>query len=1065
MRTEERIFGEALSRGTPAERSAYLDVACGRDAGLRQAVESLLGAHDAAGGFLAGAPVGLPTLGAELGCDRRLPGTAQPGESDQLCESEQRGEEVGTYRLLERLGEGGMGVVYVAEQQSPMRRRVALKIIKPGMDTRQVIARFEAERQALALMDHHNIALVLDGGSTKAGRPYFVMELVQGAPLVSYCDECRLDVEARLGLFLQVCAAVQHAHQKGVIHRDLKPSNVLVTLADGRPLVKVIDFGIAKAVGQALTERTLVTHCAQLLGTPSYMSPEQAGADPCDVDTRSDVYSLGALLYELLTGVAPIGGAEDLGPDEIRRMIREDDAPSPSVRVRALASHVAADAAARRGAATDRLVRLLRGDLDCIVLKAMEKDRGRRYETVGALAEDLRRHLAYEPVVARRPGRLYCLRRTLQRHRVGLVASSLVVFALIAGLAFMAVGLRRADRERNAALAARHEALRQKTEAQESERRAMAAAKRATAASDFLQDVIGSLDPWDPKPGREAGTKPPVAGPPLRQILDVATIRLNEGALSGYREEEASVRLALSRGYQGLGLFPEAEPHLRRALALQRELHGGRDHPEVARRMAALAVHLAARASNPDSRKMQPEAEQLATDAIAMQRRLRLTAELPDTLLALALAKRAKGDFVSAEALGREALRMRNEEPAGPTSTQGLARALLDTSVSIGRRGNDLEEAIAMLLQAMDIHARTLPPEHPLVGVTATQLAGLLDRVGRLEEAARHYRTALASRRTYMHEDHNDVCKAIARLHSALLAQGGYQECDSLLREHEARLRPFEPGVARRVALYGMYCRLYQAWGRAEQAAHWKDMLRQAFDQQIAAASREVQAADADVRPIIDRARLYVRAARFADALADCREVLRRDPGRTEVWFLQACLLAHLNSSEAYAPVAREVLARFGARRLPNVLDYAVHSCLLMPGHGIDADILCKLADEVRAIRANEQRQLPWAHLIKGMAEYRAGHFSEAIDWLRDVRRSEFMQHRAAAAFFRALAHQRLHQTAEAAAALFEGQRMADRLPAAGLADLRDGGDGGVENWLLCQIARREAEALISPPP
>src|SRR5262245_56738248 len=338
-----------------------------------------------------------------------------PPEPDFVAE--QTGMMIGRYKLLQQIGEGGFGIVFMAEQIEPVQRKVALKIIKAGMDTREVIARFEAERQALALMDHPSIAQVLDGGTTASGRPYFVMELVRGIPITGYCDQHNLSTRERLELFIKVCHAIQHAHQKGIIHRDLKPSNVLVTLHDGEPVPKVIDFGVAKALGQKLTEKTLFTRFEQMIGTPAYMSPEQAALGGLDIDTRSDIYSLGVLLYELLTGVTPLD-AETLrqaGLDKVRQIIQETDPPSPSTRVLTLGRQML-DVATHRHTEPAALSRLLRGDLDWITMKALEKDRSRRYETVSGLAQDIEFHLKDETVAARPPSAAYLLSKFLRRH-------------------------------------------------------------------------------------------------------------------------------------------------------------------------------------------------------------------------------------------------------------------------------------------------------------------------------------------------------------------------------------------------------------------------------------------------------------------------------------------------------------------------------------------------------------------------------------------------------------------------------------------------------------------------
>jgi serine/threonine protein kinase/Flp pilus assembly protein TadD len=413
------LFLKALELRSPGERREFLDGACAADAALRAEVEALLEAGAQAGSFL------------------EKPAVSALATVDEPAVSERRGTVIGSYKLLEQIGEGGFGVVFLAEQMQPVRRRVALKVLKPGMDTRQVIARFEAERQALALMDHPNIAHVFDGGATASGRPYFVMELVRGVPITEFCDQSHLSICERLELFLSVCQAVQHAHHKGIIHRDLKPSNVMVTMHDDKAVVKVIDFGIAKATGQQLTDKTLFTNFAQMIGTPLYMSPEQAQMNGLDVDTRSDIYSLGVLLYELLTGTTPFD-KERLrteGYDEIRRMIREEEPPKPSTRLSTLAQAATAVSASRRSD-PKRLRQLLRGELDWIVMKALEKDRNRRYESANALAADVQRYLSDEPVLACPPSVLYRLRKFARCNKAVLVTVSVAVLA-----AFLVVGV------------------------------------------------------------------------------------------------------------------------------------------------------------------------------------------------------------------------------------------------------------------------------------------------------------------------------------------------------------------------------------------------------------------------------------------------------------------------------------------------------------------------------------------------------------------------------------------------------------------------------------------------
>ena len=431
---EAAIF--VAARGLAAgQRPAYLEEACAGDAALRRRINDLLDADAARGGFLHELP---PESGEPS--SQQPEGPPSPGAAMRmaLAPSEKPGDRIGRYKLLQEIGQGGCGVVYMAEQLEPVRRRVALKVIKLGMDTRQVIARFEAERQALALMDHPHIAKVLEAGATETGRPFFVMELVKGIPITRYCDENRLDLRARLGLFVQICQAIQHAHQKGIIHRDIKPSNVLVADRDGVPVPKVIDFGIAKATtDQPLTDKTLFTAFEQFIGTPAYMSPEQAKLSDLDVDTRTDLYSLGVLLYELLTGKTPLDAQRLLkaGLDEVRRVICEEEPLRPSTRLRALEVAEQTTLAKHRRCEPPKLLHLLRGDLDWIVMKTLEKDRTRRYETVNGLAMDVQRYLADEPIVARPPSKLYEFQKTVRRHKLGFLATGAVILTLVLGLA------------------------------------------------------------------------------------------------------------------------------------------------------------------------------------------------------------------------------------------------------------------------------------------------------------------------------------------------------------------------------------------------------------------------------------------------------------------------------------------------------------------------------------------------------------------------------------------------------------------------------------------------------
>ena len=425
------------------EREAALDRECRNDSGLKQRIKAMLAAAED-DRFL-GSPI---SDGVSPAATEVISGSSAATATGTL--HEKAGQQIDRYKLLQLIGEGGFGAVYMAEQREPVQRRVALKIIKLGMDTKQVIARFEAERQALAMMDHPNIAKVLDAGTTETGRPYFVMEYVRGVGILEYCDTEKLDTEARLNLFVKVCHAIQHAHQKGIIHRDIKPSNVMVTLHDGIPVPKVIDFGVAKATNTELTRKTLFTEHRQMIGTPAYMSPEQAEMSGLDIDTRSDIYSLGVLLYELLTGTTPFDSRELMskGFAEMMRIIREQEPHKPSTRLSTLGD-TATRTADQRGADPRKLGVLLRGDLDWIVMQCLEKDRTRRYETANGIAADIERHQRDEPIVAGRPSTVYRIRKFVRRNRSSVAAAGMVLLALVAGVAVATVGLIQANHERD----------------------------------------------------------------------------------------------------------------------------------------------------------------------------------------------------------------------------------------------------------------------------------------------------------------------------------------------------------------------------------------------------------------------------------------------------------------------------------------------------------------------------------------------------------------------------------------------------------------------------------------
>ncbi len=878
----QSVFLAAVEHEDLTSRAAVVDRECGVDLALRHRVEALLRAHDQPDSDL-DQPVTIDaSLAAESprdpGDEGGVGGTTDPiGATADLTPSanelvqpaprpitEGPGTRIGPYKLREKIGEGGMGVVYLAEQEKPVRRRVALKIIKPGMDTEQVVTRFEAERQALALMDHPSIARVFDAGATDTGRPYFVMELVKGVPITEYCDTVHLAPRDRLALFVPVCQAIQHAHQKGIIHRDVKPSNVLVTMQDGKPVPKIIDFGIAKATEQRLTERSLFTQHGTIMGTLEYMSPEQAEMSAMDVDTRTDVYALGVMLYELLTGSTPLERARlrQAGFQEILRRIREEEPPKPSTRLSESRERLPSVAAQRRTEPA-RLTKLVRGELDWIVMKAIEKDRTRRYETANGFARDIERYLAGDPVEAGPPSATYRLRKYARKHRAalvtaaafaGLLAAAAVVSAYLAVRATSAEGLaNRRLAEVEQANTATTKALAETTEAKRATDAALKqseeARTQAEAVSKYLVESFRKPDPS--QDGKELK---------VVDLLDQAVAKL-DAEFAGSPKIKGELLNALGETYLGLGIPAKAVEILTKARAIW-EVALGPDHPSTLTSLNNLAHAYVAAGRTSEAISLFEETLKLRTS--------KLGPDHSDTLVSrnnLAVVYQVAGRTSEAIALYKEAVerqvsKLGFDHPDTLTSRNNLA----DAYNAAGRTA----EAIVLHRETLKLMTSKLGPGHPNTLISRNNLADAYSAASQTSEAIALHEETLKLSTAKLGPDHPDTLQSRNSLAVAFMGAGRIAEAITL-HEETLKLRTAKLGHdhADTLTSRNNLGETYRAAGRTSEAI---TLLEETVKVRMAKLGRDHPDTLTSCNNL---AAAYVVAGRFAEAIPLLEETLK----------------------------------------------------------------------------------------------------------------------------------------------------------------------------------------------
>jgi eukaryotic-like serine/threonine-protein kinase len=969
-----------------------------------------------------------------------LGAVAEPTLRIEPIDEAEPSQRIDRYKILQKLGEGGCGVVYMAEQTEPVRRMVALKIIKLGMDTRQVISRFEAERQALALMDHPNIAKVLDAGATETGRPYFVMELVKGIRITDYCDQNRLATPERLALFTQVCQAIQHAHQKGIIHRDIKPSNILVTLHDGVPVPKVIDFGIAKATEQPLTDKTVFTAFGQFMGTPAYMSPEQAELSGLDIDTRSDIYALGVLLYELLTGRTPFDAKELLqaGLDEMRRRIREEEPMRPSTRLSTMVDADLTEVAQRRQSVPAQLTRFIRGDLDWIVMKCLEKDRTRRYETANGLTMDLRRHLNNEPVVACPPSHFYRFQKAIQRNKLAFGAALLVACSLVFGLSLSTWMYLREKQARQEAIV-RAQSERKAKEAETTSR------KQAQAVSDYLVSALRS-----PDPARDGRTIT------IAEVLDRDARELQDKFADDPRTK-ATLLMNIAWAYSSSGLIIRSIPLFEQAFELRNRYLGAQDD-ETVQAKQSLALHYWIVGQTTKALPLAEEVYKARQEKFGSDYLYTLTAQFELGKYYSAAGRSREGQDMMARAFKALNAKLGPDHPEIFWHTTAMA----DMYRSLGRT----REALALDEPLLKFRRAKMGNDHPDTLHSMRAVAQDYIELGRLDDAAALLQDTVKLSTTRLGPDHSQTLSAKNNLAEVLRRQSKLAEAQEILQGGASA-----GGQAKKEGA-AITASSPQAGG---QAGAPKDLTEPPSepDERVNAFVRNGQWREAAlelakaIELVPSNHSLYLRRGEilgriglWSEAAASLRQSIDSEPTNSWPHFLLAPILLFSGDVQGYRQHCQRIVARFAETTDAGVADTMAKACLIYPASGVDLGVVAELAEKAVAL-GKQSEYLPWFEMCKGLAEYRQDHFAGAADWAQKALASsgQLLERDACAYLVVAMAQMQLKQGGPARVALAKAGEVVD-----GKIPKLDCGDLGVQ-WIdvvIANILMREATALIN---